>query len=264
MVPIGPLFGRFKRVVHDLARANEKQITLELLGESTELDKRMIDELGDPLIHLIRNSADHGIESTAQRIKAGKPAHGTITLDAFHRGNRIVIRVSDDGHGIDPHRVRDKAISKGLINEAEAERMSLQQLCQLIWQPGFSTAEKVTEVSGRGMGMDIVRYKIEQLNGTVELTSEPGAGTTFVIKLPLTMAILPSLLIVLGGEVFAIPVESVVEIVRLPAAALPTVQGRRTARIRGRVISLVELGELLAWNDSPRTAAQLEMPRRPA
>jgi two-component system chemotaxis sensor kinase CheA len=252
MVPIGPLFGRFKRVVHDLARANDKQINLALLGESTELDKRMIDELGDPLIHLIRNSTDHGIEPTADRVKHGKTPHGTITLDAYHRGNRIVISVSDDGRGLDPDRIRAKALAKGLINEAEAKLMSLQQISELIWQPGFSTAERVTEVSGRGMGMDIVRFKIEQLNGTVELSTQPGQGTTFIIKLPLTMAILPSLMISKGEEVFAIPVESVVEIVRLAADDLPTVHGRRTARIRGRVIPIVELEELLHWHEAPR------------
>lgn len=258
MVPIGPLFARFKRVVRDLARVNDKQITLELLGEATELDKRMIDELGDPLIHLIRNSADHGIEMPAARVAAGKPAGGRITLNAFHRGNRIVIRISDDGKGLDPQKIRAKALSKGLIHETEAERMSDQQIYQLIWQPGFSTAEKITEVSGRGMGMDIVRFKVEQLNGTVELFSEPGRGATFEIKLPLTMAILPSLMIVVGVDVFAVPVESVVEIVRLPAGELPTVHGRRTACIRGRIISLVELDELFSWNEPSRGKDNVE------
>jgi two-component system chemotaxis sensor kinase CheA len=258
MVPIGPLFARFKRVVRDLARGNDKQIALELLGESTELDKRMIDELGDPLIHLIRNSADHGIESPAERVAAGKPAQGRITLNAFHRGNRIVIRVSDDGRGLDPNRIRAKAIAKGLINEAEADRMTSQQIHQLIWQPGFSTAEQITEVSGRGMGMDIVRFKIDQLNGNVELFSEPGKGATFEFKLPLTMAILPSLMIVIADDVFAIPVESVVEIVRLSANDLPTVHSRPTARIRGRVISLVQLDELLTWNQPRAFQAAVE------
>lgn len=249
MVPIGPLFGRFKRVIRDITRLNGKDIQLVVRGEKTELDKRMVDELGDPLIHMIRNSADHGVESPADRIQAGKPAQGTVTLDAFHRGNRVIIQVKDDGKGLDPEKIRAKAISKGLITVQDAERLTPQQTFQLIWEPGFSTAEKVTEISGRGMGMDIVRSKIEQLNGSVELESEFGVGTTITIKLPLTMAILPSLLTVISGDVFAIPVESVIEIVRVSEDCLTTVHGMSTARIRGRVISVVELNGLLQWKD---------------
>lgn len=253
MVPIGPLFTRFKRVVRDLTRDSEKAISLEILGENTELDKRMIDELGDPLIHLIRNSADHGIELPEVRVAAGKNRQGTITLNAFHRGNCIVIQVSDDGRGLDSNKIRAKALTKGLITEADADKMTPHQLYQLIWQPGFSTAEKITEVSGRGMGMDIVWSKIEQLNGSIELTSEPGQGTTFTIKLPLTMAILPSLLTVIDGDVFALPVESVVEIVKVPSSDLTTVHGQSTALVRGRVISLIGLGELFDWNVAARS-----------
>lgn len=248
MVPIGPLFMRFKRVVRDLTRTSNKQIELVISGESTELDKRMIDELGDPLIHLIRNSADHGIESPDDRIAAGKNPQGTITLNAFHRGNRIVIQITDDGKGLDADRILAKAIAKGLVKESDAERMTPQQIYQLIWQPGFSTAEKVTEVSGRGMGMDIVQSKVEQINGAIELRSEPGQGTTFEIKLPLTMAILPSLLIVIERDVFAIPVESVVEIVRIPNSEVGTVHGQRTARVRDRVVSVIELNDVFTWN----------------
>lgn len=248
MVPIGPLFMRFKRVVRDLTRTSNKQIELVIVGESTELDKRMIDELGDPLIHLIRNSADHGIESPEERIDAGKNPQGTITLNAFHRGNRIVIQITDDGKGLDADRILAKAIAKGIVKESDAERMTPQQIYQLIWQPGFSTAEKVTEVSGRGMGMDIVQSKVEQINGVIELRSEPGQGTTFEIKLPLTMAILPSLLIVIERDVFAIPVESVVEIVRIPNSEVSTVHGQRTARVRDRVVSVIELNDVFTWN----------------
>ena len=250
MVPIGPLFMRFKRVVRDLTRTSNKQIELVIVGESTELDKRMIDELGDPLIHLIRNSADHGIESPEDRVAAGKNPQGTITLNAFHRGNRIVIQITDDGKGLDADRILAKAIAKGIVKESDAERMTPQQIYQLIWQPGFSTAEKVTEVSGRGMGMDIVQSKVEQINGVIELRSEPGQGTTFEIKLPLTMAILPSLLIVIEGDVFAIPVESVVEIVRIPNSEVGTVHGQRTARVRDRVVSVIELNDVFTWNQS--------------
>lgn len=255
MVPIGPLFGRFKRVIRDITRSNGKDIQLVVRGEKTELDKRMVDELGDPLIHMVRNSADHGIESPAQRVAAGKPAQGTVTLDAFHRGNRVIIQVRDDGQGLDPQKIRAKAVAKGLISALDAERLTTTQTYQLIWEPGFSTAERVTEISGRGMGMDIVRSKIEQLNGVVELDSQVGVGTTITIKLPLTMAILPSLLTVISGDVFAVPVESVIEIVRVSETSLTTVHGMRTARVRGRVVSVVELNALLQWPGDSLAAA---------
>ncbi len=248
MVPVGPLFSRFKRVVRDVTRLNGKDIALEIHGEKTELDKRMIDAIADPLIHMVRNSADHGVEAPEDRRSLGKPVRGTISLVAFHRGNRVFIQVRDDGKGLDPVKLREKAIAKGIISASEAERLSDQQCLQLIWEPGFSTAEKITEVSGRGMGMDIVRSKIEQLSGTVELDSEVGVGTTITIKLPLTMAILPSLLTVVASDVFAIPLESVKEIVRVKNKDLSTVRGINTATVRGRVISLVELGELFHWN----------------
>jgi len=244
MVPIGPLFARFRRVVRDITRSNGKLINLEIRGEKTELDKRMIDELGDPLIHMVRNAADHGIEPPEVREAAGKPRRGTIVLDAFHRGNSIVVQVRDDGKGLDPESIKRKALEKGLVAEADLARMSRNQIYQLIWEPGLSTAEKVTEVSGRGMGMDIVKSKIEAINGTVELDSEPGKGTTLTIKLPLTLAILPSLLVEIEGAVYSLPLESVVEIVKLTAAEIATVHGQHTARIRGRIVSLVHLGQI--------------------
>ncbi|MDA7978634.1 MAG: Hpt domain-containing protein [Pirellulales bacterium] len=252
MVPIGPLFGRFKRVVRDLTRETEKEVTLQITGEKTELDKRMIDELGDPLIHMVRNSVDHGVELPEDRVAAGKPRSGVVKLDAFHRGNQIVIQITDDGKGLDPAKLRNKAIARGLVTEADAERMTPQQVFQLIWEPGFSTAEKVTEVSGRGMGMDIVRSKIEELNGTVELDSTPGEGTVFTIRLPLTMAILPTLLCRINGDVFAIPVESVLEIVRVRNSELSTVRNQRTATVRGRVVSVVALADMFTWNRPPQ------------
>jgi two-component system chemotaxis sensor kinase CheA len=262
MLPIGPLFGRFKRVIRDVTRVNGKDVRLLIHGEKTELDKRMIDEIGDPLIHMIRNAADHGIELPEEREAVGKPRYGTVTLNAFHRGNGILIQISDDGRGIDAERVRAKAIANGLITEADAERMTTSQIYQLIWEPGFSTAEKVTEVSGRGVGMDIVRSKIEELNGSVELDSEFGCGTTFTIKLPLTMAILPSLLAEISGDVFAVPVESVVEIVRVEHSELATVHGVLTASIRGRVISVVDLRHLFQWYDRISDEERDSMERR--
>lgn len=256
MVPIGPLFTRFKRVVRDITRMSGKSAQLVILGEKTELDKRMIDELGDPLIHMVRNAVDHGIEPPEVRESLGKPRQGTVTLEAFHRGNSIVIRVSDDGRGLDADKILRKAIEKGLVSQADAEKMTRQQIYQLIWQPGLSTAEKVTEVSGRGMGMDIVLSKISDLNGTVEIDSTPGKGTTMTIKLPLTLAILPSLMIQIDGDTFALPIEAVVEIVHLDRSSMYTIQGRWTARVRDAVISVVHLNELFTWNQP--AAARME------
>lgn len=258
MVPIGPLFQRFKRVVRDVTRINGKDIRLDIRGEKTELDKRMIDELGDPLIHMVRNSADHGVETSADRVAAGKPSQGCITLDAFHRGNSIVIQVVDDGKGLDSQRILKKAVERGLVSDVDAERMTPHQIYQLIWEPGFSTAEQVTEISGRGMGMDIVRSKIEGLSGTVEVDSTPGQGATFTIKLPLTLAILPSLMAAVDGDVFSLPIESIVEIVSVPRRMLGTVHGMLTASIRGRIVSVVNLRDIFTWrqNSSRRGASE--------
>ncbi len=258
MVPIGPLFTRFKRVIRDITRTNSKEIDLQILGAKTELDKRMIDELGDPLIHMVRNSADHGVELPDDREAAGKPRRGTVTLDAFHRGNSIVVQVIDDGKGLHVDKILAKAIEKGIIDQADGARLTDHEIYQLVWEPGFSTAEQVTEISGRGMGMDIVRSKIEDLNGTVELDSTPGVGATFTIQLPLTLAILPSLLSKIDGDVFATPIESVLEIVRLESSELSTVHGTLTARVRDRTISVVDLKDLFQWNRQSHTASDDE------
>jgi two-component system chemotaxis sensor kinase CheA len=258
MVPIGPLFARFTRVVRDIGRATGKQIRLEIIGEKTELDKRMIDELGDPLVHLVRNAADHGIELPEVRQAAGKPAQGTVTLAAHHRGNSIVIEVRDDGRGLDPERILRKALEKGLLSPSEAERLSESQIYQLIWKPGLSTAEKVTDVSGRGMGMDIVKTKIEELSGTVAIASERGKGTTITIKLPLTLAILPSLMVEIAGDTFAIPMEVVTEIVHVTAERIRTVHGQRMTTVRGRVMPLVHLDEVLHFHQRHDAACAAE------
>ncbi len=253
MVPVGPLFSRFRRVVRDISRSASKEIELVIRGQNTELDKRMIDELADPLTHMVRNSADHGIESPDARLDVGKPALGTITLDAFHRGNSIVIQVTDDGKGLDLKRIREKAIEKGLCSRDALESMTDHETLQMIWEPGFSTAESITNVSGRGMGMDIVRSKIEALSGSVELESTPGAGAVFTIKLPLTMAIMPCLLVEIDADVFAIPIESVVEIVRVKGRDVTTVHGKRTVCVRGEPLSLVDLEELFRWSQREKT-----------
>ena len=248
MLPIGPLLNRFRRVIRDITHANGKDIALEIKGEKTELDKRMIDELSDPLVHLVRNAADHGIEPPDVREAAGKPRQGTVVLNAFHRGNSIVIQVSDDGKGLDEQRIRRKCVEKGILSEADAEKLTRQQVYQMIWEPGLSTAEKVTEVSGRGVGMDIVRTKIDSLNGSVDVESEPGKGTVLTIRLPLTLAILPSLMVEIGPDVFAMPMESVLEIVNVGGAELMTVHGKRTAAVRDRVVSVVGLEDVFQWS----------------
>lgn len=252
MLPIGPLFSRFHRVIRDLTRANGKDIRLEISGESTELDKRMIDELGDPMIHIVRNCADHGIESPEVREAAGKPHHGTISLCAFHRGSNIIIRVSDDGRGLDTARILAKAVERGQVSPADAERMTPREIYQLIFTPGLSTADKVTEVSGRGVGMDIVRSKIEELNGSIDIESELGRGTTLTIKLPLTLAILPSLMVEIDGDVFAVPLESVLEIVNVGQDDIHSVQGRPMASVRDRVVPILTLGRVFNWRQKAK------------
>ncbi len=252
MVPIGPLFARFNRVIRDVTRANGKSIRLAISGEKTELDKRMIDELGDPLVHMVRNSADHGVEPPEEREAAGKPRQGTVTLNAFHRGNSIVIQVSDDGKGLDTNRIIQKCVERGVLTLEDAEKMSPHQIHQMIWEPGLSTAREVTDISGRGMGMDIVRSKIEDLNGTVDVDSAKGQGTTVTIRLPLTLAILPSLMVEIAGDVFAMPMEAVVEIVRVGGDDLSTVHGRPMALVRGRVVSLAVLDEILRFHRAAR------------
>ena len=247
MVPIGPLFDRFHRVIRDLRMQSSKEVALQIDGEKTELDKRMIDELADPLIHMVRNSVDHGLETPEERVKAGKPRSGTVSLHASHRGNSVVIIVSDDGRGIDCERVRTKVVSKGLISEDEARRLSDRQLINYIWHPGLSTAEKVTDISGRGVGMDIVKSRIEELNGTVDVRSEPGRGTTFTIRLPLTLAIMPCLLVQIFDEVYAIPLDHIDEIVEVETRGVFRVRGKRMIEIRDRLVSLVALDDLLTW-----------------
>lgn len=255
MLPIGPLFGRFHRVIRDLTRANGKDIRLEISGEGTELDKRMIDELGDPMIHIVRNCADHGIESPDAREAAGKPRYGTISLCAFHRGSNIIIRVSDDGRGLDTARILAKAVERGQVSPADAERMTPREIYQLIFTPGLSTADKVTEVSGRGVGMDIVRSKIEELNGSIDIESELGRGTTLTVKLPLTLAILPSLMVEIDGDVFAVPLESVLEIVNVGQSDIHSVQGRPMASVRDRVVPILTLGRVFNWRQKAKKSA---------
>ena len=247
MVPIGPLFERFRRVIRDLSLASGKEVVLEITGEKTELDKRMIDELSDPLIHMVRNAVDHGLETPEIRERLGKRRAGTVALQASHRGNSVVITVSDDGRGINCERIRRKVVDKGLMSKSEADSLSDRELIAYIWHPGLSTAETVTEISGRGVGMDIVKNRIENLSGSVDVRSTIGQGTTFIIRLPLTLAIMSSLLVRIFEETYAIPLDHIDEIVEVPARSIFRVQKRPTIEIRKRIVPLVSLGDLFHW-----------------
>jgi two-component system chemotaxis sensor kinase CheA len=249
MVPVAPLFNRFKRVVRDISQELGKKISLEIHGEKTELDKRMIDELGDPLVHLVRNAIDHGIESSEARRRAGKPETGVLRLEASHRGNSVFVKVSDDGAGINVEKVRARAIAKGLVTPQAATALTPQEIVDFIWHPGFSTADKVSDISGRGVGMDIVKTRIRELNGTTTIDHVPGNGTTFTIRLPLTLAIIRSLLFRVPHGVFAVPIENVREIVSVPIDQVVSIQDRHTFDVRGEFIPLVGVDEIFDWHD---------------
>lgn len=252
MVPVGPLFNRFKRVVRDLSVSRGKQVHIVIQGEKTELDKRMIDALGDPLLHLVRNSIDHGLESPDERQAAGKPEFGTICLEAVHRGNNVLIMVRDDGGGINTEKIRARVVERGLASPAQAQELTDLQVLDYIWHPGFSTAETVTEISGRGVGMDIVRNAISALSGTIEVSSSPGVGTTFTIHLPLTLAIIHSLLIRFHDDFFSIPIDDVQEIVSVPRDQVYSVQRYSTFEVRGELTPLVDMSGVFAWNSLAR------------
>ena len=260
MVPIGPLFERFRRVIRDLSLSSGKEVLLQISGEKTELDKRMIDELSDPLIHMVRNSVDHGLEPPELREAAGKPRAGTVALQASHRGNSVVITVSDDGRGIDCERIRRKIVAKDLVSQAEAEQLSDRELVPFIWHPGLSTAETITEVSGRGVGMDIVKNRIENLSGSVDVRTSPGQGTTFTIRLPLTLAIMSSLLVRIFEEIYAIPLDHIDEIVEVRPRQIYRVQGRPTIEIRKKIVALVSLGDLFRWGGKEHPLAVAARP----
>ncbi len=250
MIPIGPLFNRFRRTIRDLSLKQGKKVQLELEGETTELDKQMVDELGDPMVHLIRNAIDHGIESTEQRIAAGKPPEGLIRLAAYHQSNHVVIEISDDGAGIDVLKVRKRALERGLVGAAELEAMTDREVYGFIWHAGFSTADKVSEISGRGVGMDVVRDRIAALGGMVDFDSRRGVGSTISIRLPLTLAIVNALIVRFRGIRLAIPVTDVHEIVGVTRMEVFQSQGREMIDVRGKLLPLYGLDELFVWNDS--------------
>ncbi len=244
MQPVGKVFNKFPRMVRDLSRELGKSIELIIEGEETELDKSIVEEIGDPLIHIIRNSCDHGIEPLEERRRLNKPETGKVQLSAYNEGNHIVIKISDDGKGLDPVMLKEKAIEKGVISERDAESMSDREAFNLIFKPGFSTAKVVSNVSGRGVGMDVVKTNIEKLNGIIEIDSEVGVGTTQKLKIPLTLAIIQALLVGVQEEYYAIPLSSVLETVRISHDEIYTVDGKSVLRLRDEVLSLVRLSDI--------------------
>lgn len=245
MQPIGNLWSKLPRLVRDISAACGKQVRLEMEGRETELDKTIIEAIRDPLTHLVRNSIDHGIETPADRLARGKPAEGVLKLHAFHEGGKVIIEIADDGNGIDPRRIRDRAIRVNLLTAEQADRLSQRETIDLIFQPGFSTAEKVTNFSGRGVGLDVVRTNIEKIGGTVEIESAVGRGTTLRLKIPLTLAIIPALTVTSAGDRYAIPQVNLLELVRLEGEQARTriedFQGVPVYRLRGNLLPLVYL-----------------------
>ncbi len=262
MQPIGNVWAKFPRVVRDLALACKKQVRIEMEGKETELDKTIIEAIKDPLTHIVRNSVDHGMELPAERVARGKPAEGRLLLRAYHEGGQVNIEISDDGGGVNTERVKAKALQKGIVTAEQAARMGERELVNLIFAPGFSTAEQVSNISGRGVGMDVVKTNIEKIGGTVDVHSVAGQGTTLKIKIPLTLAIIPALVVTTGGDRFAIPQVSLLELVRLDgeesATGIEMVYGAPVYRLRGRLLPLVNLAHALGLQDGFRAAGRVQ------
>lgn len=243
MQPIRRVLSKFPRTIRDIAKKRGKEVEFVVEGEDTELDKSVLDEIGDPLVHLVRNSIDHGLEDPETRLAAGKPPKGRIKLFAYQEGNRIAIAISDDGRGIDVHRIQQKALESGQVSQDEIQRMSRDEVLNLIFLPGFSTAQKVDDVSGRGVGMDVVKNNVAKLNGTIDIATEEGQGTTITLKLPLTIAIIQTLLVRETGRVFALPLTSVIEIAKLRPEEIQMVNRRKVLTLRDHILPLISLGE---------------------
>jgi len=253
MQPIGRLFKKYPRLARDLARQLGKDVELELTGEATEIDKTMIEDLNDPLVHLVRNAVDHGVESAEQRAAAGKPSKSVVQLSARQEGDHILISITDDGRGMSPEVLRNKAVQKGLITAEEASALSEDQSLNLVFMPGFSTKDEISSVSGRGVGMDVVNTNIQKLNGTIEIKSIPGKGSMFVIVLPLTLAILPVLLVRLSDQPFAVPLSMVREIMSVEAEGQQLISGKPTMVVRGEVLPVLSLAKLIGWKESGKS-----------
>ncbi|EJL39345.1 chemotaxis protein histidine kinase-like protein, partial [Brevibacillus sp. CF112] len=250
MVPVEQVFNRFPRMIRDLQKELHKKVNLEIIGAETELDRTVIDEIGDPLNHLLRNSLDHGIESPADRKMAGKPEEGTIVLRAFHSGNHVFIEVKDDGAGINKEKVLKKAIERGIVNPANADSMSDKQIHELLFAAGFSTAEVVSDISGRGVGLDVVKSKIESLGGSVGVESVRGQGTTFLIQLPLTLSIISAMLVQVKDEKYAVPLSSIIETAVFKKDQIMMAHRQKVIDFRGRVVPLVSLQDIFQVPDN--------------
>jgi len=253
MQPIGRLFKKYPRLARDLARQLGKDVELELVGESTEIDKTMIEDLNDPLVHLVRNAVDHGVESAEQRSASGKPSKSIVQLSARQEGDHIIITIADDGRGMSPEVLRNKAVQKGLITAEEASALSEDQSLHLIFLPGFSTKDEISSVSGRGVGMDVVNTNIQKLNGSIEIKSIPGKGSMFIILLPLTLAILPVLLVRLSEQPFAVPLSMVREIMSVESEGQQLISGKPTMVVRGEVLPVLSLAKLIGWEESGKS-----------
>jgi two-component system chemotaxis sensor kinase CheA len=253
MVPVEQLFRRFPRIVRDVAKHLNKEIALEIAGQNTDLDKSILDALAEPLAHLIRNAADHGIETASERAAAGKPGSGTVRLDAYHEGDQVVIEVSDNGRGIDREKIIRRAIERGLMSATETSRMNEAEINHLIFTPGFSTAENVTEISGRGVGLDVVKSALDNLKGSIEIETEAGKGTTFRLIVPLTLASIQALLFHVAGRLYAVPIASVVEITRINEEEIHRVDDHEVFQLRQQVLTLVRLERLENLQASERS-----------
>ena len=253
MVPVDQLFRRFPRIVRDVAKQQNKDIALELSGQNTDLDKGILDALAEPLAHLVRNAADHGIETAAERRSAGKPARGTIHLDSYHEGDQVVIEVSDDGRGLDRRKIVERTIERGILTAEEAARLSEFEVLHLIFTPGLSTADHVTEISGRGVGLDVVQAALSNLKGAIELESDPGKGTKFRLMVPLTLASIQALLFRVGRRLYAVPITSVVEITRIADEEIHRVDEHEVFQLREQVLTLVRLERLESKSPTART-----------
>lgn len=248
MVPIKHVFDRFPRLVRDLSQAYNKDISLEITGEETELDRSLVNQIGDPLVHLIRNSIDHGIETKEERERLGKPTKATLRLSAYHEGGHVIIQVYDDGRGIDVDRIKKVAIKRGILPPNYAHDLTMDQAIDLIFQPGFSTNESVTDISGRGVGMDVVKNVVESLNGHIVVESTSGEGTCITIKLPLTLAIIKALLIACAGQIYALPIQSVRENLLVSQDQIKTVAGQKVIVLRNEVVPLIDLADFLGFS----------------
>lgn len=248
MIKIGKVFNRFPRVVRDMCKDLNKEVELIINGEETEVDKNLIEEINDPLVHLIRNAIDHGVESPDVRESKGKRRKGTVILSAEHEGNNIAIKVIDDGKGIDPEMIKEKAVSKGFISREKVKELSRQEAYNLIFHPGFSTAEVVTNVSGRGVGMDVVKTNVAKLRGTISVESEVGKGTTMILRLPLTLAIISGMIVKAHGQTFVIPLHSVIEVLRVSVSDIETINGKEVVHLRDSILPIISLDELISNN----------------